>query len=143
MSQAIHYMSIQGVGDAWVGNELNVLRQNGIPFRLHALRPSTRKLFASEWAAEINRNTRFLYPVSPLAGALSVVAAPFLFGGRFFAALGNALFGERESFKNRLKMFGHFLVACHWARMNRHEEIAHIHSQWIHGGGSVAYFGAR
>jgi colanic acid/amylovoran biosynthesis glycosyltransferase len=135
-------MTIQGVGDAWVGNELHVLQREGIPFVLHALRKTSRKLFASDWAAELDRQTRVIYPLPPLGFAVSLLAAPFLFGRRFFAALGNALMGERESFRVRLKVLGHLLVACHWARRNRREQISHIHAQWIHAAGSVAMYGA-
>lgn len=138
----IHYMSTNGVGDAWVGNELHVLRQKGIPFVLHALRPATRKLFASPWAAEMNRDTRVVYPLPKLSFALSVLIAPFLFHVRFLAALCNAIFGRRESLRVRASCFWHLWVACHWARSLRGQDVSHVHSQWIHSGGSVAMYGA-
>lgn len=138
----IHYMSIQGVGDAWVGNELNVMRKAGIPVVLHALRRSSRKLFDSPWANEMLGNTRFIYPIPPLGFIASVLMAPFLFGSSFFSALGNALFGERENFRNRVVALLHLFVAAHWARGLRGEKVTHIHSQWIHSGGSIAFYGS-
>jgi colanic acid/amylovoran biosynthesis glycosyltransferase len=138
----IHYMTTQGVGDAWVGNELNVMRKAGVPFVLHALRKSSRKLFDSPWANELLKNTRFIYPIPKLEFIVSALMAPFLFGPRFWGALFNALFGERESFRNRVVALGHLFVAAHWARGLRNEKVSHIHSQWIHSGGTVAYYGA-
>lgn len=135
-------MSTFGVGDAWVGNELNTVRKAGIPFVLHAMRKPTRALFASEWASDLNRNTRVIYPLPWLGLTASILAAPFLFGGRFLAALWNALAGRRESFRCRLAGLSHFFVACHWARSLRHETVKHVHSQWIHSGGSIAYYGS-
>lgn len=60
----IHYMSTQGVGDAWVGNELRVVARAGIPFRLHALTRPAATYFSSADIAEMERGTRYLYPVS-------------------------------------------------------------------------------
>lgn len=139
----IHYMTTQGLGDAWVGNELHIVAQtNGIPVVLHAMRAPTRKLFASEWASELNRNTRVVYPLNSLSMLVSAVAAPALFGGRFWAALGNALLGRREHLRARLASLAHLFVACDWARTLRREPVTHIHSQWIHSGGTIAMYGA-
>jgi colanic acid/amylovoran biosynthesis glycosyltransferase len=140
----IHYMSTFGVGDAWVANELHVVESQGVPFVLHAMRAPTRALFASAWAAELARETRVIYPLPKLALVSSVAAAPFRFGGRFFAALGNALFGKRESLRARTAALWHFAVACHWAHSLRADDkpVTHIHSQWIHSGGTIAMYGA-
>ena len=140
----IHYISTNGVGNAWVGNELNVVARHGVPFVLHALRRPKITFFTSPWAKELDERTREVYPIPLLRLLASAVAAPFLFGGRFFGALGNALFGRRESFKNRLKALGHFFVACDWARRLRRsgERVSLIHSQWIHSGGTAGMYGA-
>ncbi|MBI1367296.1 MAG: glycosyltransferase [Planctomycetes bacterium] len=138
----IHYMTTQGLGQPWVGNELNIVQRSGIPFRLHAMRRPEQKLFESPWAAELNRRTNVLYPLPPIGLILSMLAAPFLFGGRFFAALGEALFGPRESMRARLATLAHLIVACHWARTIRHEKVSHIHSQWAHSSGSIGMYGA-
>lgn len=138
----IHYISPIGIGSAWVGNEIGVVRRAGIPVVLHSLRPSRQQFFASEWAKELDRQTRIIYPLPPVGFAVSLLAAPFLFRGRFFAALWNALFGKRESFRNRVAGIWHFLTACHWARGLRKERVSLIHSQWIHSGGTVGMYGA-
>ena len=57
-----------------------------------------------------------------------MACAHFLFGRRFFAALGNALFGKRESLRKRLVALAHFFAACHWARSLRREWVSLIHS---------------
>ena len=138
----IHYITTQGLGQPWVGNELSVLQQEAIPFRLHAMRKPAQKLFESRWAGELNRNTEVLYPL-PIMGLLSsVLAAPFIFGSEFFSALRNALFGRRENLRARIATFGHLFVACHWARILRREKVAHIHSQWAHSSASIGMYGA-
>jgi hypothetical protein len=138
----IHYISTQGVGNAWIGNELRILRSEGIPFRLHSLtRPDSTYFLAGE-IEDLGKATRYLYPLSPLRVLVSLVCAPFLFGRRFWAALANALFGERENLWRRTKALGHFVVACDWARTLRQEDVTLIHSQWVNSGGTVGMYGA-
>ena len=86
----IHYMTIRGTADAWVGNELRVVTGANLPFRLHALSRSDQNYFASEDVARIAADTQFLRPLSALQVFAAVLAAPGRFGFRFFAALGNA-----------------------------------------------------
>lgn len=115
---------------------------HGIPVTLHSLRASNQKFFSSVWAKDLDTATRVIYPVPLPSGFASVLLAPYLFGGRFFAALVNAALGKRESLRNRFVAFGHLLVACHWARRLRAQGVRHIHSQWIHSGGTVGMYGA-
>lgn len=138
----IHYMTTQGVGDAWVANELRVVKAAGIPFVLHALRLPETTYFSSEDIAAFNAQTRVVYPASKMAVLAAFAAAPFRFRGRFFSALWNALTGERETFRIRLTALWHLMLACHWAAALRNEDVSHIHSQWIHSAGTVAMYGA-
>lgn len=111
----IHYVTTNGLGNAWVGNELRRVDAAGIPYVLHSMRRPGSTYFASEWATRLNASTRWIYPL-PLSIVLSVVAAPFLFRSRFFGGLWNAMFGPRESLRARVAGLAHFVVACHWAR---------------------------
>lgn len=138
----IHYMTTSGIGYPWVAAELSVMDRRGIPFVLHALRQPHQNLFDSEWAAEMDRATRRVYPLPPAGFAASALLAPALYGRRFFGALANALFGERESLRARLAALAHLFVACHWARTNKGEAVDHIHIQWIHSAGTVGMYGA-
>lgn len=138
----IHYMTTQGVGDAWVGNELRIVTGAGIPVRLHALNRPAATYFKSADIEALNRDTDFIYPLSPLRALAAALAAPFRFKGRAVSAFWNALTGERESAKVRLTGLWHYAVACHWAAGLRGQEADHIHSQWIHSGGTVAMYGA-
>lgn len=138
----IHYMTTQGVGDAWVGNELRVVTKAGIPVRLHALNRPASTYFTAPDIEALNRATNVIYPLSPLRALLAALAAPVRFGPRALAALWNALTGERESVRVRLTGLWHYAVACHWAATQRDAEVHHIHSQWIHSGGTVAMYGA-
>jgi colanic acid/amylovoran biosynthesis glycosyltransferase len=138
----IHYMTPKGVGDAWVGNELRIVRQAGIPFVLHALNRPDQTYFSAPDIAAMDAASRAIYPVGIPAVTGAVLAAPFRFGGRFFSALGDALFGPRESARNRLVGLWHFALACHWAAGLRAAPPAHVHSQWIHSAGTVAMYGA-
>src|SRR5262245_5022069 len=103
----IHYITTQGIGDAWVGNELRVVRRAGIPFVLHALRRPKVTYFASDWAEEEEHRTRYLYPLPAAELVWAAGVAPFRFGRRFFRALGNALFGRRESLRGHVACLGH------------------------------------
>lgn len=135
-------MTSNGLGNSWVGNELRVVVSQGIPVRLHALYRPQSTFFESADMERVGREAQYLYPLPPVGFAISLLAAPFLFRGRFFAAFWNALTGPRESFTIRIKTLWHLLVACHFARKVRHDRVTHIHSQWIHSGGSVAMYGA-
>lgn len=140
----IHYITSNGIGNAWVANELSRVEAAGIPFVLHAMRSPEKLLHGSEWAVGMNRRTKVIYPL-PMGGALlSVVMALFLFRGRFFPALVNALFGPRENMRARVAGIVHFFVACHWARttLANAQVPAHIHSQWAHSCGTIAMYGA-
>ena len=41
----IHYITTTGIGNAWVGNELHVVSQHGVPFVLHSMRPPQQAFF--------------------------------------------------------------------------------------------------
>jgi len=135
-------MSTNGVGNAWVGNELRVVARAKIPFKLHTLIRPPSNFFASEDVAAIERNTHALYPLPVLGSAASALLAPLRFRRRFFEALWNAATGERESARVRAVGFVHLFVACHLATGLRREKVSHIHSQWIHSGGTVAMYGS-
>jgi colanic acid/amylovoran biosynthesis glycosyltransferase len=138
----IHYITTNGIGNAWVANELSRLEAAGVPFVLHALRKPEALFHGSDWAVRLNQRTRSIYPLPGPALVLSLLLAPLLFRGRFFAALLNALFGRREHLRARLGGIAHLAVACHWARRMRAapEPVTHIHSQWIHSCGTVAMY---
>lgn len=138
----IHYMTTQGVGDAWVGNELRIVKKAAIPVALHALNRPQTTFFTSPDIEQMNQSTRYIYPLGAMPAVIALLAAPFRFGPRAFTGLANALFGKRESFRIRLTGLWHFAVACHWANAMRNQNVTHIHSQWIHSAGTVAMFGA-
>lgn len=139
----IHYFTSNGVGNAWVANELDGISAAKIPFVLHAMRKPERLMHDSDWAIRINDDTRELYPLPPLPLLASLLTGPILFGRRFFSALLNALFGQREHLRARVAGIAHFAAACHWARTLRRgaEPVSHIHSQWAHSCGTIAMYG--
>lgn len=140
----IHYITAIGVGNAWVANELSRVEAARVPFELHAMRRPKNLFHASGWAVRMNERTRVMYPLPAAAFIVSLLAAPALFRGRFFAALWNSLFGKREHFRARIAGIAHLMVACHWARMTRlrGDRVAHIHSQWIDACGTIAMYAA-
>ena len=140
----IHYITQNGIGNAWVANELSRVEAAGVPFVLHSMRRPDKLLHISPWAVRLDERTLLIYPLPTLSLLLSLLWAPLLFKGRFFAALRNALFGEREHVRARVAGIAHFVVACHWARRHRGPagHVAHIHSQWINSCGTIAMYGA-
>lgn len=140
----IHYITLNGIGQPWVANELSRVEAGGVPFVLHAMRRPPEVLHESEWATRLNQRTVAIYPVPAVGLIASLLAAPVLFRGRFFAAFWNALFGRREHLRARVAGIAHFFVACHWAR-GLHDgpnPVAHIHSQWINSCGTIGMYGA-
>jgi colanic acid/amylovoran biosynthesis glycosyltransferase len=140
----IHYISTNGVAETWIANEMRVFNEAGLPVVLHALREPDHLYFRSEWVRSLHQATRRIYPLPPLACTISVVLAPMLFGGRFWGALRNALFGRRENVRARLAGVAHLLVACHWARglRRRREAVRLIHAQMAHSSATIAMYGA-
>ncbi|MFG0250249.1 MAG: glycosyltransferase family 4 protein [Phycisphaeraceae bacterium JB051] len=138
----IHYMTTNGIGNAWVANELHQLDRHKIPFKLHAMRKPAEHFHGSQWAKDIDAATNELYPVGLLTLLFATITAPFLFGPRFFGAIFNALFAKRESTRVRVAGLYHFAVACYWAKQLRHQDVSLIHSQWIHSGGTITMYAA-
>ena len=138
----IHYLTVVGVRNPWVGNELRVVTGKGVPVVLHALERPAQVYFDSPDIARLDAATRVLYPLPLLSALMDFLAGPARFRGRFFAALWNALAGRRESLRVRLTGLWHFLVACHWANQVRDEPVSHVHAQWTHSACTVAYYGA-
>ncbi len=139
----IHYITTNGIGNAWVAAELKIVQEAGIPCKLHSMRAPSKNFFGSEWANQINKSTKFLYPLKPLKMARSLATAPLLYRERFFKALLNALFSPRENPRARVAAIAHLLVACDWARDLRDEDVHLIHSQWIQSGGTIGWYAAR
>ena len=137
----IHYITANGIGNAWVANELQVLEETGIPFTLHSMRPPDQMFFGSAWAQRINENTRILYPL-PARAFLAMARAPFRYNGRFWPALWNALLGRRENLRARIASIAHLFVACYWAERLEAEGARQIHSQWINACGTIGMYGA-
>lgn len=140
----IHYVTQNGIGNAWVANELSRVEAAGIPVALHAMRAPDKLLHDSDWAVAMNRRTELMYPLPLVAMFFSLLAAPFRFRGRFFAALWNAFFGRREHIRARLAGIAHLAVAVHWATGIRKSgrKVSQIHSQWINSCGTIAMYGA-
>jgi len=138
----IHYITSDGIGQPWVATELKAVDQSGIPVVLHAIRKPQETHFDSKWAHRFNRDTHALYPLPLIAVTCSMLLSPWLFGSRFWGALANALFGKRENLRARVGAFAHLIVACHWARVQRHENITHIHAQWAYSSCSIAMYGS-
>ncbi|MEJ1338291.1 MAG: glycosyltransferase [Candidatus Sedimenticola sp. (ex Thyasira tokunagai)] len=138
----IHYMTTNGIGNAWVAVELKYLKESGIPVVLHSMRSPRLNFFGSDWAKKIDQETRPIYPIKLIGFIVSIIAAPFLFRKYFFQSLFNALFSERENFRARISCIAHLFVAADWARRIRHEKITLIHSQWIQSCGSIAWYAA-
>lgn len=138
----IHYITSNGVGNAWVGNELMALSKQNIPFLLHSLHGAQQTYFKSPVVNEINDKTKFIYPISPVQLIAAVLAGPFNFGSHFWPAFLNSVFGRKESFTVRLKSILHFAVACVWAKSLGRRPVSHIHSQWVNSCGTVAMYGA-
>lgn len=138
----IHYITTNGIGNAWVAAELQVMQRQKVPFVLHSLRAPHQNFFGADWAREINQQTRLLYPLPTWGFVVSLFLAPFLFGPRYFAGLANALFSPRENWRARFASVAHFFVACHWARSLRGQSVDLIHAQWVHSSGTVAMYGA-
>ncbi len=138
----IHYITTNGIGNAWVAAELRVMEREGIPWVLHSMRSTGGHLYRSTWARDIDRSTRLIYPLPLGATVLSILLASTIFRGRFVCALLKGLFGKRESLRVRIAGMAHLFVACHWARTLRQQEVSHIHSQWIHSCGTIGMYGA-
>lgn len=142
----IHYMTSEGLGSPWVGNELRIVSGAGLPVVLFAMRRPATIHFTSEWAKQMHEATTPLYPLRAWPMIVANLGAPFMFGRRWFAALGNALFGERENLRARLACLAHFFVACQWATQRECEReqrpVSHIHAQWAFGSASIAMYGA-
>jgi len=139
----IHYMTSEGLGSPWVGNELRIVTRAGVPVTLHMMRRPEKIHFTSDWAKQIQQNAAPpLYPIRVVPFVLNNLAAPFVFGPKWFGALGNALFGERENSRARVATVAHLFVAASWAMDMRRAAVSHVHAQWAFGSATIAMYGA-
>ena len=141
----IHYVTQNGIGNAWVASELQRVEAAGLPVVLHAMRAPEILFHKSAWALSLHQRTRVIYPLNARRLIAAILAGPVLFGRNYFAALANALFGRREHWRARIAGLAHFAVACVWAsevRSTPDESVAHVHSQWINSCGTIAMYGA-
>lgn len=138
----IHYITQNGIGNAWVANELSRVEAAGVPFVLHSMRRPDKLLHESPWAVQLNERTRLIYPLPLIPFLWSLVLAPLLFHRRFFGALANALFGRREHVRARVAGIVHLAVACHQGRrlLEEGEAVTHVHAQWISSSGTIAMY---
>jgi glycosyltransferase involved in cell wall biosynthesis len=120
------------------------MQHYGVSTKLHSMRAPHQNFFGSEWADRMNRETNLLYPIDPGELLVSLITAPFRFRRRFFAAVCNSLFSQRESARARMACIAHLGVACVWARQlaKSGDEISLIHSQWIQSGGTIGWYAA-
>lgn len=140
----IHYITTNGVGNPWVAAEMEIVQKQGVPCALCTMRSPGTHYFKSEWVRRLDAECEVLYPLPKARFAADVLAAPLRFGGRFAAALWNALTGERESLRARVAGLAHLFVAAHWAARLRRggREVSLIHSQWIHSCGTIGMYAA-
>jgi len=138
----IHYITTNGIGNAWVANELQQVMAAGVPVRLHAMRKAEETFHRSAWATRLHEETRAIYPLSIHRVLLCPFVAFARFRGRFAAALVEAIFGSREGLRTRFVGLLHFIAACDWALSIRNEAPRLIHSQWIHSCGTIGMYGA-
>jgi colanic acid/amylovoran biosynthesis glycosyltransferase len=138
----IHYMTSEGLGSPWVGNEIRIVTKAGVPVVLHCMRTPGKIHFDAQWAKEMQGSAKALYPLPVGKLVVSNLAAPFVFGGRWIGALANAVFGERENLRARVACLSHFFVACMWAMDVRKQDVTHIHAQWAFSSASIAMYGA-
>jgi colanic acid/amylovoran biosynthesis glycosyltransferase len=139
---SICYITTNGIGGPWVAAELKIIQQRGIRADLHSMRTPELSFFDSDWAQRINNATEHIYPLPIASFAVSLLIAPLLFRAKFFSALYNALFSERESIRARIAGTTHLFVACHWARMINSRDYKLIHSQWIQSAGTIGFYAA-
>lgn len=142
-ANVIQYITTNGIGNAWVANEVRKVEEAGVSVSIAALWRDSGNFFDSEWAARLDRETDYLYPLSVSSSVMGLVAAPFRFGARFWSSVWNAMTGPRESMSVRAKSFLHLVVACHWASKLRGRGVERIHSQWIHSAGTVGMYAAK
>lgn len=136
----VQYITPIGIGAPWVANELRWVTAAGIPVRLAALSIPAQEFYDSAWAEQIHAETEAIYPIPLtrlLCSALQIAVRQPI---RFTLAAFIAAFGNREHIRARIAGVFHFLVACDWIRRSARNDIGHIHSQWIHAGGTVAMY---
>jgi glycosyltransferase involved in cell wall biosynthesis len=139
----IHYMTSEGLGSPWVGNELRIVSRAGVPVALHCMRAPNKIHFDADWAKQLQGSATVLYPLPPGRLVRANLLAPIVFGGKWAAALANALFGERENLRARVACVSHFFVACMWAlALRKQQSVSHIHAQWAFSSASIAMYGA-
>jgi hypothetical protein len=94
----IHYMTADGLSAPWVGNELRIVGEAGVPYALHTMRAPTKTNFGSAWAQAIAQGMRRpLYPLPVIELVRSVVAGPFVWGSVLCGAVQRGVWASRDA----------------------------------------------
>ena len=142
--ERIGYVGVDVLNNATVCNEASGLLRAGVPLEVVSVYGQERPTFyRDETLDDLRRSVNDLFPVAPRELAHAILAAPFVFGGRFRAMLAKAALGPAEGWRQRLTVLYQVLPALVLAMRWRGRGIGHIHAHWAHTATSVAMHAAE
>ncbi len=142
-ARAVVFLTSNGVGNAWVPDQVLGLRARGVPVELHALHAAEQDFHGSERIEALRAETHRVYPVAWAAVVRDLLLAPFRFRGRLLGALASALRpGEPTAPTDRLRLLVQLAVAVSWAS-GPGARAAHVHADMAHSPASVGMLVAQ
>ncbi|MGF1583281.1 MAG: glycosyltransferase family 4 protein [Gemmataceae bacterium] len=144
MKNSIGYIGVDFLNNATICNEALGLLDAGVPLEPASVYSFEKATFYRNKNLErITSNLHSLYPLKAGSVLWALLAGPFVFGWRFWKALGKACTCEVEGWSQRLRVVWGFLpalcLAMHWRTRN----VGHIHAHWAHTATTMAMHAAE
>lgn len=139
----IGYIGVDVLNNATVCNEATGLLNAGVPLEVVSVyRHEKATFYQGESIETLKRSIDNLFPMGIGRVLLCLLAAPFLFGFRFWSTAWKAVFGPAEGWRQRLTIIYQFVPSVVLAVRWRNRSIGHIHAHWAHTATSVAMHAA-
>lgn len=135
----IGYIGVDVLNNATVCNEATGLLKAGVPLEVVSVYKQNKATFYQDDSLDLLRNSiQNLYPLGTVRVLTCLLAAPFVFGSRFWTTALKAVFGPAEGWRERLTVIYQFLPSVVLAMQWRRRNIGHIHAHWAHTATSIA-----
>ncbi len=124
----------------FIRRELREFEKRDIDVELYGIRKDKQ---LSKDSFDLVERTRYLYPLNPLELVLSNFWFAVFRPTRYWPTAFSCFASPKESLKNKLKLFYHFLLSGVHARSLEKHKFTHLHAHFLNVSSSIAMYSAR
>jgi len=145
----IGYIGVDVLNNATICNEAAGLIGAGVPLDIVSVYRFDRPTYyrndslAGHSLAGLGGRVHSLYPLGLVATLWAMICAPWIFGFRFWKTLAKLMVSPVEGWRQRARIYWHFVPAVCLAIYWRKKPIGHIHAHWAHTATTIAMHAAE